>query len=515
MKKFLLLILVYFAMSEYASAQLTAAFLRTRAIQMAQKEFTDIDADYYFIDEDYSNVDYVKVFVDAEPLKGWEHDCYIVYVPSKLSQQEQRPLLKKRYRMPPEGAKLIPAANRNKYGDNANSIPRLSHIENTPATNPMAQRTYALIISGGVSRNLNYDRYWNDCSFIYQTLTKKYGIPKSNIYPLMSDGDNPEEDMLSLSTYKFTSQSLDLDFDGNNEIQYAATKNNIKTVLNTLSNKIDKNDHLFIYVIDHGGTNDNNMSSYICLWNFEKLQDTELAQMLRPFTDRYVNVNVVLGQCYSGGFIDDLEKIGCVVSTASKGNESSYGCRDIPYDEFVYHWTCAINGATHTNRPIIADTDGNKFITMEEAFDYAVRNDSQDETPQYASKPVSVGEDLAFNRFVPSYDLYIKDNWDDTGKTPNMTTEKFWISPSIWCRNHDDGIIEHQNPEYTPTHQMAYIYVKIYNRGKEKSSNKNWIHMYWAEASTAIRPATWKGRELYNETEVTGGALEPINIPPY
>lgn len=62
----------------------------------------------------------------------------------------------------------------------------------------------------------NYERYWNDCSFIYQTLVNKYGVPKENIFPLMSDGDNPNEDM-RLTTGGFASQSLDLDNDGVNE----------------------------------------------------------------------------------------------------------------------------------------------------------------------------------------------------------------------------------------------------------------------------------------------------------
>ena len=76
-----------------------------------------------------------------------------------------------------------------------------------------ASRTYAVILSGGVDKFSNYERYWNDCSFIYQTLVNKYGVPKQNIYPIMSDGDNPAVDMHCPSG-SFVSQPLDLDFDG-------------------------------------------------------------------------------------------------------------------------------------------------------------------------------------------------------------------------------------------------------------------------------------------------------------
>ena len=217
----------------------------------------------------------------------------------------------------------------------------------------------------------------------------------------MSDGNDPAVDM-RCTTGGFISQPLDLDNDGIADISLAAKKQNIQNVLNGLINDIREDDHLFFYVIDHGGTDDYISKSYINLWDFGKLYDHELAAMLAPFTEKYVNVNVVLGQCFSGGFIDDLSAIGCVVSTASTGSESSYACPDIPFDEFVYHWTCAVNGANHKGVLVDADTDDNDRVTMEEAFAYAKANDRmKQEHPQYKSNPISIGEDLAFNHLAP------------------------------------------------------------------------------------------------------------------
>ena len=185
----------------------------------------------------------------------------------------------------------------------------------------------------------------------------------------------------------------------------------------------------------------------------ENLHDYQLASMLSPFTQKNVNVNVVLGQCFSGGFIDDLTKAGCVVATASTGSEYSWACGDIPYDEFVYQWTTAINGANHRGAKVYPDTDTTGRITMDEAFIYAKNHDRRSaEHPQYVSTPLSVGEDLAFNYLAPAVDIYIKDNPEDTGKEPNMTTDEFWKSPSIWVRNQDDGIEIHENPVYSPNH---------------------------------------------------------------
>ena len=359
----------------------------------------------------------------------------------------------------------------------------------------------------------NNERYWNDCSFIYQTLVNKYGVPKENIFPIMSDGNDPAIDM-RLASGGFQSQPLDLDNDGVSDIKLAATKANIQSTLNSLKTKLGEDDQLFIYVIDHGGSTDNRSRSYICLWNEDILYDYELSSMLTPFIRNYVNVNVVLGQCNSGGFIDDLTRNGCVVAAACSGSESSWSCEDIPYDEFVYQWTTAVNGANHIGAKVYPDTDKNGRITMEEAFIYAKQHDRcSEEHPQYVSSPVSVGEDLAFNHLAPAVDLYIKDNSEDTGKEPNTTTDKFWLSPSIWVRNEDDGIEIHENPIYSSNHLASIIYVKIHNRGKKKYTGGQWLHVYWAKASTAFNDKAWKGRELYKNEFVTGGHLDAVHIP--
>lgn len=442
-------------------------------------------------------------------MKGWQHDCYVLTIPkattTDINTIRPRKLLRK---MPPK-EDYAPLLVKNRYGSNANTKPLVKKAVSSNSNNVTAQRTYAIILSGGINKNANHERYWNDCSFIYQTLVNKYDIPKENIYPIMSDGDDPAVDMRCVSG-GYKSQSLDLDFDGIDEIKLAATKTNVKSTLSTLSNKLNKDDHLFIFVIDHGGTDDYNTNSYICLWDYENLYDYELATMLEPFTAKYVNVNVVLGQCFSGGFNDNLKKVGCVVASASTGSESSWSCSDIPYDEFVYHWICAVNEATPNKTSIKSDTDKNGRVTMEEAFNYAKVHDRvTDEHPMYTSTPNSIGEDLAFNHIVSSVDLYIKDNPEDTGKEPNTTTNEFWKSPSIWVRNQEDSIYGHQNPEYSSDHRVAFVNVRVHNRGKEDFDGEGkWILIYWVQASTGITQKAWKGRELYENKWQTGGVLE-------
>lgn len=482
------------------------------ALTIAQQQFEGQDVDFYIL-QDNSALKWT-VFVDAEPMKGWEHECYVLTIPKTTTGNISSVIpTKETRRMPPEG-NYVPLKIQNRYGANATSKPKVAKSTYSNTVSDAAQRTHALIISGGYNKLSNYERYWNDCSFIYQTLVNKYGVPRNQIYPLMSDGNDPGADMRCTDgTYK--SQPLDLDGDGTDDIELAATYGNIQSTLYSLSNKLKEDDQLFIFVIDHGGSDDYNTASYICLWNQTIIRDSELAEMLTPFCEKYCNVNVVLGQCYSGGFNDNLTKIGCVVASACSGSESSWACSDIPYDEFVYQWTSAVNGANHRGVKVNADSDNNGRVTMEEAFAYAKDHDRRTiEHPKYVSTPISVGEDLAFNHLAPAIDLYIKDNPEDTGKEPNLTTDKFWLSPSIWIRNKADGVYQHENPIYSEDHLAATVYVRIYNRGKkEYGGGSQYIHVYWAKASTGFGTQTWMGNEIHTNGEVTGGPLTPYCIP--
>lgn len=233
------------------SAQVQSYVSKQKALSIAQAQFRGQDVDYYLIDENKSPT--WQVFVDAEPMKGWKHDCYVIRIPKSLDISQNTPFPQQLLTTPPQG-EYTPLLVTNRYGNNANSKPRVKKA--VPSLNEgasTASRTYAVILSGGVDKFSNYERYWNDCSFIYQTLVNKYGVPKQNIYPIMSDGDNPAVDMHCTSG-SFVSQPLDLDFDGVADIHLAATKDNVRNTLSTLSKKLNKDDHLFFFVIDHGAS---------------------------------------------------------------------------------------------------------------------------------------------------------------------------------------------------------------------------------------------------------------------
>lgn len=487
------------------------------AIDIACREINKTAVNCYILQEK-TETSVWTVFVDAEPMKGWCHDAYIITIPKTSSETAANTVAtKKEYLDTPPYGNYVCKKIYNPSG-NAQSPKPIVAAGIMNGSNSQAKNTYAVIISGGANKFSNYERYWNDCSFIYKTLRKRYGIAKDHIIPIMSDGTDPEPDML-LNTGYVTTQPLDLDGDGLNDIQLPATKGSVNSAFRGLLSQMHADDHLFVYVIDHGGTHDGKKQSFIYLWDYDTLEDYELANILKDFTSKKVNVSVVLGQCYSGGFLDDLNEAGCVVAAACEGSEQSYACYDLVYDEFVYQWTSAMNGASPYGSTVNADRDSNGYISMEEAFDYAYYEDRIGfENPVYKSTPRSIGEDLAFNHTPEAVDLYVMSSEGDTGSEPNILTDIMWNSPSIVVRNNDDDKFEYENPEFSKDHQFAFIYVRVYNRGKEDYTSGKYMHVYWADASLAITKETWKGREVYiNEygepEDPTGGHLEATSIP--
>lgn len=107
------------------------------------------------------------------------------------------------------------------------------------------------------------------------------------------------------------------------------------------------------------------------------------------------------------------------------------------------------------------------------------------------------------------YDLYIKDNDEDTGLEPNTTIreDNFGNAPEIWVRNQDDGIERHQNPLQG---EKNYIYVKVRNRGK-KSSTKAKLVAFWANLTTNNKPQwpdSWFGIPFLGNDPRYGGIIQ-------
>lgn len=446
-----------------------------------------------------SSAEKIVVFVDEEPEKGWEHNCSYYYA-AKTDINGQVPYYKVSARVP-----LDYDLTEYEVSVSCDEI-----IANVPQMNPdpsllnANSNNYAVILSGGIDKVANAARYWNDCSFIYQTLVRRYGFPRSQIFTLVSDGTDPADDM-AVSAGSFISSPLDFDDDGINDIQYAATRQNLIYVLQDLADIMTPQDNLFLFVIDHGGYDTSNGSSYICLWNRQRIYDYELATLLDDFEVN--SMSIVLGQCNSGGFIDDLAAPNRVIATACTADQSSYASTDYLYDEFVFHWTSAINEATPYGNFVFSDVNSNGFVTMREAFNYAEANDARNETPQFSSLNTTLGDTLAFNDEAFTYKLMVRDNVDDDGTEPNTSTTEVWSSPDIWTRNHQDGETYQYHESINVSGDSVYTYVRVKNIGQKIYNDSSmYVHLYWAPASLGLTYNTWNG------FGITGGSLQPMKL---
>lgn len=472
------------------------------------------------------------VFADLMPEANWEHPCKYIYVSDNMEGGEYTVAVVDSVRPPHSGdfepmklSQITRDRMELESSEKAKRAGAARMMKSGPLpiySTPFSSKTYAVILSGGLSPADNAERYWNDCSYMYKTLTRNFGLPKENVKVLMSDGKSSGLDRnLNISfSPDLDSSPLDLDGDGECDIDFSASKDTLAMVFDELKNKLTDNDHLLVFVTDHGGYDEYNDKSYINLWNGERLYPDEFASYFNGFNAGYVSF--VLGQCYSGGFIPALKADNHIVMTACAEKELSYRCRafDLNYNEFLYHWISALNRTdTFGNTLPVSQTLPNGElapVTLKRAFDYAVEKDAYNkgktnrsvENPQISILGGSTAEDLALDSIPPTVYLYItKDNTSVKETTSNAHGQlvesmknfirfKFWTNRDIWLRNQDDGMVnlEHESPHVTEDDATVYVYTMIKNRGVKAYSDKSVrLVTRWAKSSLVLSRESWYG----------------------
>lgn len=117
-KHTLLSLLMCCILSSAAFAQ-THSVSKAEALTIAQRQFQGRDVDYFIL-QDNSQTAWT-IFVDAEPMKGWEHECYVLTVPKNITTSVNAavPSSKVERKLPPSG-NFAPLSVKNRYGTNAN-----------------------------------------------------------------------------------------------------------------------------------------------------------------------------------------------------------------------------------------------------------------------------------------------------------------------------------------------------------------------------------------------------------
>lgn len=429
-------------------------------------------------------------FVDEAPYASWGHGCRYILVNTVSGD-----ITSIHASMPPDlDEYAIIRGTSIKYNS------EIIYPENTKGVYggkqcDNSESQYAVIIHGGMNIDENHLRYWNDCSFMYNTLVHTYGYKKSNIYVLMTNGPDASNDVKQ-SKGKYGTLPRDLDNDGSNDVKYAANKQSISLVFDELSTRMKPGDNLFIYTMGHGNTT--NDETYLCLW-YDKISARDFATEVNKISEQCI-VNTVMGQCFAGGFSGWLNMRENRVSTfAAPQNKPSFNYPNSPYDMFVYLFTSAINGRNPYGALVDADLNNDGEISMREAFVFARDNDPLDDPFQVFNNPYFPKVLTMCNK--EGVDLVIQDTPDDNGKEPNTVSEYLYQSNDIYIRLQEDGFthFEHQNPI---SGQTAYVYVKVHNNGYAtyKSNNDNGeISLFWAKAGIGLSwPEPWQGSEINN-----------------
>lgn len=398
---------------------------------------------------------------------------------------------------------------------------------------------YAVIINAVSDIEHNYIRYWNDCSAVYQALLLR-GFPSSNIFVAMSGGTNSYYDCLN-EHMQPQSLPFDLNGDGNDDIQYAASREDIEHIFNELSNIMTGDKDLFIYTVGKGTVDTLNFyphhleppyiynpifTSYLTLWGGEdRLAEGEFAQMLEPISAR--TINIVMQQSHSGGFVDALRGMdNVVITTSCNATGKSYSMENKQYDEFTYHWVSAIIGDSPYNLypynqtsagAINSDENQDGYITMFEAYSYVTTHNTKNEHTIIESNSDCLKHSLALDTLlycfsIPGWDLYMQDNPIDIGEEPNITTEESWITREIWFEHNGQKIDRLQSGE---TYDVC---VTVRNRGEATSPNNAKLYVHWTKATIGSAwPWGWYDEYTYDcdgNAVRRGGLIDSVLLPP-
>lgn len=294
---------------------------------------------------------------------------------------------------------------------------------------------WGVIINGGYNMYNNHVRYWNDCSAMYKCLVHNYNFPAGQVFVIMADGLSPLPDRHH-NDGSYDSSPVDLDGDGYPDIQYSATMANISVVFDYLGSVVQSGDDVMVFVSDHGGLGMGN-STFACLWNGDIMYDWQFANELVKISSE-ARVHVLLAQCNSGGFIDDISRGNITVAASCQADESAYALfsdEDSEYNHsvFPYQWVCAMRRYDDNNDPSSADSinngegyflgNGNGEVSFAEAFHYAewkVSSHNSNQHPQYLSNPQYLGD------FCSLYGLNV--NLAISGPTNVLSTELYTIT---------------------------------------------------------------------------------------
>ena len=241
---------------------------------------------------------------------------------------------------------------------------------------PTRQR-YALLFSGASN-----NRHTNDLEFLYRTLVDCYGYKDENIYVLNYDGTlNYNGNPHPVTAWPGDSTSYRMPVTGE------GTKAAFESALDDLRSRLRSDDSLLIHTNNHGWYDDN--GSFMSTYSGASYYASELGDKLAELP-RFGCLIVMMEQCASGGFsqtiIDKSPAARTSFAAACGPTVSSYGGSD--FDFFARDWIAAMNDADPYGANLSSDPDsnGDGYVSAQEAFNYANSIANASDSPNFAEK---------------------------------------------------------------------------------------------------------------------------------
>ena len=271
----------------------------------------------------------------------------------------------------------------------------------------------------GVGRSSGFDEFWNDTYMIWEMLYE-YGFKDENIYVLYGNG-NDENTYERYDVYFQHPEIPD-----HHITDYPANFQDVENIFNWLANgnpsegipQMTEEDFLFVWTFDHGGTQGNNVSILYLMDG--QIIDSDFATLVDQIS--YDKRVFWMQQCFSGGFIDNLENSNTIIATACGGNELAYRADNIDPDgndtyeneiyqgniyhhgEFNYHMVNSGMLETIIGNPLPdPDTNYDGLTSMSEIYSWENQKDSRPETPQFSD--TGNNGNVIFTNIAPSTPL--------------------------------------------------------------------------------------------------------------
>jgi hypothetical protein len=206
----------------------------------------------------------------------------------------------------------------------------------------------ALLVAGGVNKQLNHRRYANNVGAFYRTLTRQYGYAPSDVRVLLADG----------AQYDATGA-------GDLLPALAATEETFDRGLAWLAEQ-GEGCLAVLIVTDHGD------GRGIALWGHRRFRSPgDLQAQLGPCNAHKL---LVFGQCQAGLF-RSLELSRAVVVGACGRDEQANARPNLEYSEFLYRLCGAFAGVHPEQTALAASVTPPPDVSVLQAFEYACSTD--------------------------------------------------------------------------------------------------------------------------------------------